>query len=172
MLTFFWQFFQNLKEKTDGKLLKTAFFWSRVLHDSNLAENGDLTWFKQEHWPKHQQILPFIIVKWSTVLSLGLKNPKTSRWKFFRQSSEKTLQKLRKFRKSCNHKQSINGIYNEKLHNNCSQHLPTLRLKTYDLNKLRNYDEKKMKSSNYSLVTSPLIVNFTVILSKIVKNQR
>ena len=43
---------------------------------------------------------------------------------------QKTLEKLRKFRKSCNHKQNINGIYNEKLQNDCLQQLPTLRLKT------------------------------------------
>ena len=67
---------------------------------------------------------------------------------------QKTLEKLRKFWKSCNHKQNINGIYNAKLHNNCLQQLPTLRLRTSDLRKLGNSDEKKMKSSNYSLVPS------------------
>ena len=69
MLNFF---FQNLRQKTDGKSLKTAFFWSRV---------------------------------------------------------EKTFEKLHKFRKICNHKQNIIGIYNEKLHNNCLQQLPVLSLK-------------------------------------------
>ena len=40
------------------------------------------------------------------------------------------MQKLRKLRKSCNHEQNINGTYNEKLHYNCLQQLPTLRLRT------------------------------------------
>ena len=41
---------------------------------------------------------------------------------------QKILEKLRKLRKSCNHKRNINRIYNEKLHINCLQQLPTLRL--------------------------------------------
>ena len=59
---------------------------------------------------------------------------------------QKTVEKLCKFRKRCNHKQNINGIYNEKLHDNCLQQLPTLRLKTEDLRKLGNSDEKKWKA--------------------------
>ena len=43
------------------------------------------------------------------------------------QSFAKNTGKLRKLRKSCNHKQKINGIYNA---NNCLQQLSTLRLKT------------------------------------------
>lgn len=35
------------------------------------------------------------------------------------------MEKLRKFWKSCTHKQNINGIYKEKLHNNGLQQLPT-----------------------------------------------
>ena len=42
----------------------------------------------------------------------------------------KILEKLRKFWKSRKRKQSINNIYNEKLHNSYLQQLPTLRLKT------------------------------------------
>ena len=42
---------------------------------------------------------------------------------------QKMLEKLRKFRKSCNLKQNINRIYNETLHYNCLQQLPNLRLK-------------------------------------------
>ena len=34
---------------------------------------------------------------------------------------QRMLEKLRKLRKSCNHKQNINGIYNEKLHYHCLQ---------------------------------------------------
>ena len=54
--------------------------------------------------------------------------------------------------KSCNHKQNIKGLYNEKLHNNSLQQLPTLRLKTLGnqeircLRKLGNSDEKKWKA--------------------------
>ena len=40
------------------------------------------------------------------------------------------LEKLRKLRKSCNHKWNINEIYNNKLPYNCLQQLPILRLKT------------------------------------------
>ena len=58
----------------------------------------------------------------------------------------KTLEKLCKFWKSCNRNQNINGIYNKKLHNNCLQLLPALRLKTEDLRKLGNLDEKKWKA--------------------------
>ena len=43
---------------------------------------------------------------------------------------QKILEKLRKLRKSCNHKQNINKIYNEKLHCNCLQQLPTLSLES------------------------------------------
>ena len=43
---------------------------------------------------------------------------------------QKALEILRKFKKSCKHKENINGIYNEKLHKNYLQQLPTLRLKT------------------------------------------
>ena len=34
---------------------------------------------------------------------------------------------MRKLRKSCNHKRNINIMYNQKLHCNCLQQLPTLR---------------------------------------------
>ena len=47
------------------------------------------------------------------------------------------------YRKICNQKQNINGIYNKKLHDNCLQKVPTLRLKTYDLRKFGDLDEKK-----------------------------
>ena len=53
------------------------------------------------------------------------------------------LEKLRKLRKSCKHEQKNNGIYNDKLHYNRLQQLPTLRLKTYDLRKFRNLGERK-----------------------------
>ena len=38
---------------------------------------------------------------------------------------------------------NINGIYNKKLPYNCLQQLPALRLKTLNLRKLKNSDEKK-----------------------------
>ena len=57
---------------------------------------------------------------------------------------QKILEKLRKLRKSCNHKWIINGIYNKRLHYNCLQQFPTLRLKT--LGKLGNSGEKKCKA--------------------------
>ena len=41
---------------------------------------------------------------------------------------QKILETLRKLRKSCNHKRNINIICNQKLHSNCLQQLPTLRL--------------------------------------------
>ena len=43
---------------------------------------------------------------------------------------QKILEKLHKLRKSCNQKRNINGMYSEKLHFDCLQQLPTLRLKT------------------------------------------
>ena len=36
---------------------------------------------------------------------------------------------MRKLRKSCNHKQNIDGIYNDKLDYNFLNQLPTLRLR-------------------------------------------
>ena len=58
---------------------------------------------------------------------------------------QKTLEKLRKFRKSSNHKQNINGIYYEKLHNNCLQQLPTLRFKIRRWGGLGAHTRKKKK---------------------------
>ena len=76
--------FKSLRQKIDGKLLKTAFFWSRVLSDLIYAENGDLTWFKQEWGPKYQEMLCFAIAKWLFVLPiLRLKTPKISKDKAF-----------------------------------------------------------------------------------------
>ena len=43
---------------------------------------------------------------------------------------QKILEKLRKLRKSCNHKRNINRIYNEKVYYNFLQQLLTLRLRT------------------------------------------
>ena len=63
------------------------------------AENGDLTWFKQERRPKHQHILPFTIVKWSVVLRLGIKNAKL-KMKFCRQSFTKNIGKIAQVRKN------------------------------------------------------------------------
>ena len=57
-------------------------------------ENGDLTWFKPERGPKYQQLLSFAIVQWSFVPSLGLKKPKISRRKFFKQLCAKYLGKI------------------------------------------------------------------------------
>ena len=52
------------------------------------------------------------------------------KWKCIHNRVQKILENLRKLRKSCNHNQNINGIYNEKLHYNCIQQPLTLRLKT------------------------------------------
>ena len=123
-------FFHNSRQKIDRKLLEMASFLSKVSNDLNKTENGELTWFKQQRGPIHQQILSFVIVKWLVVPSLGLEKPKIS-WKFFfRQSFAKNIDKLLKLRKSCNHKRKINRIYNEKLNYNYFQQLPNLRLKT------------------------------------------
>ena len=80
---------------------------------------------QQECGLKHQQILPFAIVKWSIVLSLALKKPKIARWKFSDNHLQKILEKMSKLRKSYNHKRNSNGIYNEKMQYNCLQQLPT-----------------------------------------------
>ena len=52
---------------------------------------------------------------------------------------------MRKLRKSCNHKRNINIMYNEKLHCNCLQQLPTLR--SADGGGLVPTQEKKKKTS-------------------------
>ena len=80
--------------------------------------------------------------------------------------------KLCKLRKSCHHKRNINEIYNEQLQYNCYQPLPTLRLKTQELRKSGNSDERKLNTQTavqhpvFLLVKNPI---FTVILLKIAK---
>ena len=69
---------------------------------------------------------------------------------------QKILEKLPKLRKSCNHKRNIKRLYNEKLHHNYLQQLPTLRLKTSEI---REFGWKEIKKSNCSLVPSPLPKN-------------
>ena len=75
----------------------------------------------------------------------------------------KKMEKLRKFWKSFTHKQNINGIYNEKLHSNCLQQLPTLRLTTYELENKGNSDVKKKYLKE--LEPSPLAKNWFLKLS-------
>ena len=70
----------------------------------------------------------------------------TVAFQFFNyQSVQKILEKLGAIRKSCNHKSNMKRIYNKKLPYNCLRQSPTLRLKTYDLKKLRNSVENKLK---------------------------
>ena len=70
----------------------------------------------------------------------------TVAFQFFNyQSVQKILEKLGAVRKSCNHKSNMKRIYNKKLPYNCLRQSPTLRLKTYDLKKLRNSVENKLK---------------------------
>ena len=52
---------------------------------------------------------------------------------------QKMWEKLRKLRKSCNHKRNIKGIYNQQLDYNCLQQLPTLTLKTFFAQKIQFY---------------------------------
>ena len=81
---------------------------------------------------------------------------------------QKIWEKLRKLRKSCNHKRNINRIYSERLHYNCLEQLPTLRLRM-----LRNKGiwVKGNEKVNCSLVPSLLTRNYTyLILLKIAKN--
>ena len=66
--------------------------------------------------------------------------------------AKKTSEKLRKFKKSCNHKQNINGICNEKLHNICLEPfaagvamVPTQEKKK-TLMKLEKFGLKKWKA--------------------------
>ena len=54
-------------------------------------KNGDLTWFKQGRGQKHQQIL--------SVPSLGLKKPKITRRKIFRQPFAKNMGNLAQVKK-------------------------------------------------------------------------
>ena len=84
-------------------------------------------------------------------------------------SFARIIGKLRKLRKTCNHKRNINRRYNEKLLFNCLHQLPTLRLKTSafsslgglicphkkkkkkDLRKLGNSGERKWKAQTRAL---------------------
>ena len=54
-------------------------------------KNGDLTWFNQGRGQKHQQIL--------SVPSLGLKKPKITRRKIFRQPFAKNMGNLAQVKK-------------------------------------------------------------------------
>ena len=61
--------------------------------------------------------------------SLLIRNTNTIfRWYYIH--LQKILEKLRKLRKVCNYKRNFNEIYHEKLHYNCVQQLPSLRLET------------------------------------------
>ena len=110
-----------------------------------------------------------------TKLSIFLMSGKMSLLNWLQSFAKKTSEKLRKFKKSCNHKQNINGICNEKLHNICLEPfaagvamVPTQEKKnTYEIRKIRI---KKMKSSNYSLVPSPPAKN--KIYSDLVENSQ
>ena len=80
---------------------------------------------------------------------------------------QKILEKLRKLRKSCNHKRNINRMYYDKLHHKYLQQLPNLRLNTRALfpvfwlkirfnSNLVEYNQKAMLSftSKFSVKTS------------------
>ena len=86
----FGEFFQKLRQKID----KNCIFLTKLFNDLNYAENGDLTWIKQEGGLKYQQILSFAIIKWSFVPSLEFEKPKVSRKNFFRQSCAKNMGKI------------------------------------------------------------------------------
>ena len=67
-------------------------------------------------------IIPVIILKASLNLLFHLEHI------LYYNCVQKLLEKSCKLRKSCNYKQHINKIYNEKLHYNCLQQLLTIRL--------------------------------------------
>ena len=92
-------FFLNSGQKIDVKLLETAFFLSRVLRDLNYVENDNLTWFKQKEWSICQQILYFVIVKWSFVSSLWVENPTFFKIKLCKQSCANDLGKIGQVKK-------------------------------------------------------------------------
>ena len=99
----------------------------------------------------------------------GLKKTKFQEEKFSDNLVQKLLEKLRKLRKSCGHKRNINGKHNEKLRYICFQQLLTLTLKTYDLRKLGNSSERKLKAQTTQSFCEKF--NFIVILFKIAKKQ-
>ena len=127
------KFLQNLRQIIDRKLLKTAFFSSRLLNDlnwqkreiqldSNKNEGEDINRYCLS--PLQNDLLYQVY---------GLKNPKFMEETFSDNRVQKLWEKFRKLRKSCMHKRNINRAYNEKLHYNCLQQLLTLRLKTWIL---------------------------------------
>ena len=73
-------------------------------------------------------LLYWFAVQVKYVVSINMKDLETC-GTFINNCVEKMLEKLRKLRKSCNHKWNINRIYNEKLRYYCAQQLPTVRLK-------------------------------------------
>ena len=72
MSLIFDNFFQNLQQKIDGKLLKSSFFWSRSWTDLNYAENKNSSQLKQERGPIFEHMVCFVVVKLSFVTSIGL----------------------------------------------------------------------------------------------------
>ena len=65
------------------------------------------------------------------------------------------MEKIGKLRKSCNHKRNVNGIYNEKLHNNWLLQLPSLRLRI-----LENSGERNEKLKLQPKPVFPLKIQF------------
>ena len=77
-----------------GYCKKMGFLTHWVLNGFNYVKNGDLTLLKQKQVPKQNEILSWTIVKWSFVLSLGLKRPKFLRRKLIKQSCAKNIGKI------------------------------------------------------------------------------
>ena len=94
-----------MRQKVDGKLLKTIFFWSWVLINLNYAENRNLIQFKQEGGSIYTVIsTDFVIVKQWFVANLNLETPKISKIKD--NLVQKVWEQLRMLRKRPNLRKS------------------------------------------------------------------
>ena len=66
------------------EIAKNCIFLKHGLSNLNYAENENLSGFKQDGGPIHQQMLYFVIPKRLFVPSSGLKNPNISNRRYFK----------------------------------------------------------------------------------------
>lgn len=97
--------FLNLLQKIDQKVLKTTFFWCRVLCDLNDIENENLTQLKQGGGSILSIDTVFQHFKMIICTNCKVQKPQNH--------EQKLSEKLWKLGKSCHHKQNINRIYSE-----------------------------------------------------------
>ena len=85
-LTFAWLVLSKLKPQILQKMASRWIFVKQRLEGLELDKKWCFGLIQTRTRQKHKMIVPYAIGKWSYITSVGFKNPKTSRTKFFRQS--------------------------------------------------------------------------------------